>query len=120
MTIRTALLVSDDPDDPVEFSEALYQISDDTVLVTVSDVNKAIDLLRLKHCVPDFVFVNTAIEGFAPDRFFDTLEHDPGLRGVKVLVFGDPVSYDSDRIMARLYGHLSFSRLKKALSDMIR
>jgi hypothetical protein len=119
MVVRTCLLLSDDPDDHIEFSEALYEVSDDTVLVTVSDFKKAIDLLSLKKCIPEFVLLNLAIPDFKADKFFDTLNDDPDLKYVRVITYGEADTVHSPRITTFLQDDLSFSELKEALKKAI-
>src|SRR5688572_17083107 len=119
MVVKTCLLISDDPDDHVEFSEALYEISDDTVLMTVSDISKAIDLLTLKKCVPEFIFLNINIPAFRPDTFFDTLHDDPILKEVQVIVYGDDRSIQSPRIATFLDSDISYSELKQRLKSIV-
>jgi len=122
MIVRTFLLISDDPDDHIEFSEALYEISDDTVLVTVTDLQKAVGLLALKKCIPEYVFLNLSISGFNPDMFFTTLE-DPDLQRVNVIAFGespDLADFHSSRITAILGTNLSYSELKRFLEKVVK
>jgi hypothetical protein len=119
MIVRTCLLISDDPDDHVEFSEALYDISDDTVLVTVSDIGKAIDLVAVKKCVPEFILLNVAIPEFRPDKFFDALNDDPALKNVQVITYGDGDPIHSPRITAFLDQDVSYSELKETLRRVI-
>lgn len=119
MIVRTCLLISDDPDDHIEFSEALYEISDDTVLVAVSDVRKALDLLRLKKCVPEFVFVHIGMTAFEPDAFFAALESHEHLRRLKVIAFGDGDQMFAVRFPAFINSDMSFSELKETLRSIL-
>ena len=120
MIVRTCLLISDDPDDHVEFSEALYAISNDTVLVTVSDVNKAISLLKMKKCVPEFLFIHLGIPAFEPDVFFQSLLGDDHLKTMNVIGFGDPASIvSSNGFMAVLNGDMNYAELKEALRRLL-
>lgn len=115
MIIRTCLVISEDPDDHIEFSEALYEISDDIVVISVSDVRKAVDLLMLKRCIPDFIFLNGGIGDLEPDRFFGALNGEPLLKDVKVIAYGESMSLRSPRVTATIESDLSFSELKGAL-----
>lgn len=119
MIVRTCLLISDDPDDHVEFSEALYEISDDAVLIAVSDVRKALDLLILRKCVPEFVFVHVGIAAFEPDVFFETLESHKHLSKVKVIAFGDGDSLSALRFTSFFNSDMSFSELKENLRSIL-
>lgn len=120
MIVRTCLLISDDPDDHIEFSEALYDLSDEVVVVTVSDVGKAVDLLRLKKCLPEFIFINMDIPGIDPDVFFSALDGDQVLEKVKVIAYGGSGPFISyPRITTFLNNELNFSELKKALRGIL-
>jgi len=119
MIVRTCLLISDDPDDHIEFSEALYEISDDVVLVTVSDIKKALDLLGTRKCVPDFIFLNLGISGFDPKEFLKVLDDDSYLSNVKVVAYGECESSLSARVSSILDINASYSELKEALKKVI-
>ena len=122
MIVRTCLLISDDPDDHTEFSEALYEISDDTVLMTVADVRKAVDLLALKRCIPEYIFLNVGISDFRSEVFFHALE-DPGLRHVQVIACGessDIEKFRHPRVAAFLDTDISYSGLKAFLEDVVK
>jgi hypothetical protein len=119
MVVRTCLLISDDPDDHIEFAEALYEISDDIVLVSVSDIRKAIDLLSLKKCVPEFILLNLTIPEFEPDVFFDALNDDPVFKYVQVIAYGEAGSIQPLRVQVMIDHDLSYSELKKALGAAI-
>jgi hypothetical protein len=119
MIVRTCLLISDDPDDHIEFSEALYEVSDDAVLVTVSDFKKALDLLTLRKCIPEFVFLNLAIPAFEQREFFDALDDDSVLKNVKVITYGESPEIKSARVTAVLDPDLSYSQLKDFLRKYV-
>ena len=122
MIVRTCLLISDDPDDHIEFSEALYEISDDTVLVTIANSRKAVDLLALKRCIPEYIFVNLGITDLDTELFFSTLE-DPALRHVQVIACGespDLSNMRNPRVAAFLDLDVSYSDLKAFLEKVVK
>lgn len=122
MIVKTCLLISDDPDDHIEFSEALNQISDECVMITVSDVRKAIDLLVHKKCLPDFVLLNLGIVDFSSDDFFDALDGDALLRKIRIIAYGDTVdseSVDLSRINRFIGIDLTFSELRRELESIM-
>ena len=120
MVVKTCLLISDDPDDHIDFSEAINEISDEVVVVSVSDMRKAIDLLKLTKCIPDFVLLNLTIPEFDPDVFFGTLNDDPVFNHVRVIAFGETLPVPSPRISAALGADISYSELKNALRNILR
>ena len=120
MIVRTCLLISDDPDDHIEFSEALYEVSEDAVLIAVSDVQKAIDLLKHKKCIPEFIFLYLDIPAFEPDIFFEALQEDESLNKIKVIAYGNQsrVTY-SPLIRMFLNSDMDYSELKDALRAIL-
>ena len=121
MIVRTCLLVSDDPDDHIEFSEALSEISDDTVVMTISDPSKAVEVLLLKKCMPEYLLLNLGMYDFTPDDFFDSLKED-SLKNVTVIAYGEamnPSTVRHQRIDKFLDDGLSYSELKKALKAIV-
>ncbi|MDQ2656216.1 MAG: hypothetical protein M3Y60_02260 [Bacteroidota bacterium] len=117
--VRTCLLISDDPDDHLELSEALYEISDDTVLVTVSDVNKALDLLTANKCIPEFILLNLIISGLVIQEFLNVLDANPALSRVRIIAYGESATVQSGRFAAILGADLTYSELKEALKKLI-
>lgn len=122
MIVKTCLLISDDPDDHIEFSEALNEVSEQCVMITVSDIRKAIDLLVHKKCVPEFVLLNLDIADFSSDDFFHALDGDSLLKNIRIVAYGDTVdseSVDLSRVNRFIDGDLTFSELKKELESII-
>lgn len=120
MIVRTCLLISEDPDDHVEFSEALYEIADDIVLMAVSDAGKAMDLLTFKRCIPDYIILSGGIGSLEADRFFAVLDSDPLLKEIMVIAYGEWDSLRLPRGGATIGMDLSFSELKDALRRAIQ
>ena len=121
MIIKTCLLISDDPDDHIEFSEALYEVSNDAVLVTVSDMKKSIDLLLLQKCVPEFIFLNLSIADLDLKGLFHALDR-PGLDGIQVVAYAEPADATEERhqgITSFLDINSSYSQLKTYLRELL-
>jgi CheY-like chemotaxis protein len=120
--IRTCLLVSDDPDDHVEFAEALQEIPGNIVLVVVMDPEKAIQLVARKRIVPDLLIVDVSVSDFDFKEFFEAIQNDPSLRPVPVLAYGefaDLTTKGHPRISIFLHNDFSYSALRKALAEII-
>src|SRR5688572_12686059 len=94
MTIRTCLLVSDDPDDHVEITEALYEVADDVVVFVVSDAHRAASLVLSKRHIPDYLIIDLGVNGFTHDDFFSSLETDPHYKSMFILAYGDISDYE--------------------------
>ena len=97
MSVRTCLLVSDDPDDHIEFTEALYGISDDVIVLIVPDPKRAADLVLSKRHIPDYLIVDLAMNGFSHDDFFATLHRDPDFGKIFIIGYGDDADYDNQK-----------------------
>lgn len=122
MIVKTCLLISDDPDDHIEFSEALNEISEECVMITVSDVRNAIDLLLHKKCLPEFVLLNLGIADFSSDDFFNALDGDVLFKNIRIIAYGDTVdseTADLSRINRFIGSDLGFSELKKKLESVM-
>src|SRR5688500_10502081 len=118
MIVRTCLLVSDDPDDHIEFSEALYEISNDVILVTVTHPGKAVDLLVLRQCVPSYIFLNLEMNGLNPDDFLMAVEANADLKGIEIIAYGEYGDYDklkTRRVTAFLNHQMSYTELRNFL-----
>ena len=122
MILRTCLLVSDDPDDHIEFSEALYEISDDIILVTVTHPGKAIDLLALRQCIPAYIFVNLEMNGFDPDDFLRAIDANPDLEGIELIAYGDYGDYQklqTRRVTAFMNNQMNYTELRNFLKKVV-
>lgn len=119
--MRTCLLISDDPDDYAEFSEALYEIARDTVLIAVADANRAAELLAAGTCVPEFVFLNRSVNGTETSNLFAVLSQ-PRLHEVKLFVWGDLRGLpDAERlrITSSFDLDMTFAALKELLRSIV-
>lgn len=88
MNLETCLLVTDDPDDQQVFSEALSEISPHVVLVVVPDSEKAIELLKAKKLIPDYVFLDLSMHGVKAGNFLKMLKSDEDLKRIPAVVYG--------------------------------
>ncbi len=62
MTPITCLLVTDDPDHQLQFSEALDEVTESVILLTVAKARQAFDLLDLGLLAPNFIFLDSTME----------------------------------------------------------
>lgn len=122
MTLRTCLLLSDDPDDHVEFSEALQEACADYVLMAVCDPAKAIELLALRRLVPDVVIADFALGGFDASLFFETMRKNVELSHLPVIAYGnstDPSMRSHPQIRVFLDDNISYSALRTVLAETL-
>lgn len=120
-TTITCLLVTNDPDDFLEFSEALNEISKDAIVIAVADMTRAVALLAGKLSTPDYIFVNLSMPGVKPENFLRQMKENEKLKRLPVVGFG--VSQNLDGIKSHLSHFLgedySYSDLKKFLMKLL-
>lgn len=122
MILRTCLLVTEDPDHHVQFSEVLYEITTDMVVLVVSNPTKALDLLVQKRHAPDYIMLDLSIHGLNAESFFATLESDPDLADIPFIIWGDfsqMPRLDSKRVAAFIEDEFSYSRLRGILLKIL-
>ena len=121
MALRTCLLISDDPDDHLEFSEAMYEVSNDTILISLVNARKAMDLLKANICVPDFIFFDLS-DGVHADVFLTAMQKNPIMENVPVIVYGDYSEYERITtlgVAAYLNKDYSYSDLRAFLKKVL-
>ena len=89
MSVRICLLVTDDPDDHEAISEALSEVSENTVLLNVLDSNKALLLLQESSYRPDFIILDLSMHGIRINPILKTLRKQPKLSHIPTVVFGE-------------------------------
>jgi CheY-like chemotaxis protein len=94
MSVRTCLLVTDDPDDHQAFSEALSEFSSKTVVVIVLDSDKALDLMKSKRHIPDYIFVDLSMQGIRMESFLEARKKDADIHSVPTVVYGAKSTFD--------------------------
>ena len=123
MPVKTCLLVSDDPDDQVEFTEALSEISADLIAIVLPDPKRAADLVFSKRHIPDYIIVDLSVNGFAHDDFFSRLASDHDFEDMVVIAFGDDSEYEevkSGKVSAFLERDSAYTDIRKFLRRVIR
>ncbi|MBT1699549.1 hypothetical protein KK083_21805 [Fulvivirgaceae bacterium PWU4] len=89
MTLKTCLLVSDDPDDHQGFSEASNEISKGAVVLIILDSQKAIEFLKNTAQHFDFIFLDLSMHGIQINNFLEILRGEPRLRSIEIILYGD-------------------------------
>jgi CheY-like chemotaxis protein len=124
MTVKTCLLITDDPDDHQAFSEAFAEVSEDTVVLIVLDSQKAIEMLRARKHHPDFIFLDLSMHGIRINTFLKYIKVEDGnLRDVPVVVYGDvsefyKLEYSSD--VTFFNKEYEYSELRDFLREFFR
>jgi CheY-like chemotaxis protein len=107
MSVKTCLLVTDDPDDHQAFSEAFSEISAQAVVLIVLDSNKAVELLRTEKHVPDYLFVDLSMHGIEIRPFLKILRQQARLSRIPTVLYGEESVFDE---IADRSGLLFFSK----------
>jgi CheY-like chemotaxis protein len=89
MNVKTCLLVTDDPDDHQSFSEALSEISANTILIVILDSKKATMLLESRKHIPDYIFVDLSMHGIRIREFIDAVKRESSVRNIPTILYGD-------------------------------
>lgn len=89
MNLKTCLLVTDDPDDHQAFSEALSEVSANTVLIVMLDSTKASMVLQAEKLKPDYIFVDLSMHGIFVNDFLKVVKSIPEARAVPSILYGE-------------------------------
>lgn len=92
MTVKTCLLVTDDPDDHQAFSEAFAEISENAVVLIVLDSHKALALIKSEKHAPDYVFLDLSMHNVRVNTFLNTIRSNPFMEDLPVVVYGEETS----------------------------
>ena len=122
MVIKTCLLVSDDPDDHVQFTEVVNEISNSVAVMALLDAANAIKLLTLKKHIPDYIIVDLSMNDFH-SNFFGMLAEDPELSNIPLVAYGEFSEFaevPGNRVSAFLENDFTYSKLKDVLGKILR
>lgn len=122
MLLKTLLLISDDPDDHVQFAEVANEVAEDVAVMAILDARKAGDFLSGKSLIPDLVILNLSMHGLDGD-FFQRLSNDGELREVPLLVYGELAEFagvQSTSVVAFLENDFTYSRLRTVMKKILR
>lgn len=89
MDLKTCLLVTDDPDDHQAFSEALNEISSNTILIIMLDSTKAALLLQSKKLIPDYIFIDLSMHGIRITEFMTAFKREASIQHIPVVLYGE-------------------------------
>lgn len=123
MNLETCLLVTDDPDDHQVFSEALSEISPGVILVVIPDSEKAVELLKAKKLVPDYIFLDLSMHGVRINSFLKVLKADDVLKRIPAVVYGndDELENAAATDFAAFFSKdYNYSELRSFLRDVIK
>lgn len=93
MTVKTCLLVTDDPDDHQAFSEAVSEISPTAIVLIVLSSEKAMELLRSKKLYPDYIFLDISMYGVKINSFLKMIKNDEDFKHTPTMAYGDVTDF---------------------------
>jgi hypothetical protein len=122
-TLKTCLLISDDPDDHFEFSEALQETASQFILISVFDSHKVVDLLRMRRIFPDYIFLDLSMSEPNEKALTDLIDSQSTLQNIRLIRYGHDDMAPSDRFSGNISTVLgkdfSYSELKQFLKRIL-
>jgi CheY-like chemotaxis protein len=118
MTVKTCLLVTDDPDDHQSFSEAFAEISENAVVLIVLDSLKALTLIKSQKHAPDYIFLDLSMHNIRINTFLNTIRSDSEMKDTPTVVYGDETSLikvDAAENVTFFNKHYEYSELREFL-----
>jgi hypothetical protein len=94
MTVKTCLLVTDDPDDHQAFSEAASEISEGAIVLIILESQKALELLKTKAHKFNYIFLDLSMHGIRINTFLKILQNELKL-DAGIAVYGSEVDFSS-------------------------
>lgn len=89
MASKTCLLVSDDPDDHQSFSEAVSELSQESIVVVILDCMKALQALVLQRVSPEMVILDLTMHGIRMNTFTKAYFENEALKKIPLILYGD-------------------------------
>jgi CheY-like chemotaxis protein len=88
MTVKTCLLVTDDPDDHQVIAEALSDISESTILLNILDSQKALLLLKDAEYRPDYLMLDISMHGIKINSILNFVRSESNSSPIPVIIYG--------------------------------
>lgn len=123
MTLKTCLLVTDDPDDHQAFSEAISELAEDTIVLIVLDSQKALDLMKSKTHLPDYIFLDLSMHGIRINSFLNIIKGEADLHVIPTIVYGEVPNFDKIQNNEGLFffnKEYEYSELQKFLRALFK
>ncbi len=123
MTLKTCLLITDDPDDHQAFTEALSEISAKAIVLNVVDSEKALDFLKIKKHTPDYIFIDLSMHGIRINSFLKAVKSDIDLSLVPTVVYGqekDFIKIENPEKVVFFIKDYEYSHLRDFLKNFIK
>src|SRR5687767_14282052 len=89
MPFRKCVLVTDDPDDHLAFSDAVAENHPSAVVLVILDSQKALQLLQEKDLLPEYLFLDISMHGIRINSFLAALRSDEQLKKITTVIYGE-------------------------------
>ncbi|HYG04256.1 MAG TPA: hypothetical protein VD927_17535 [Chryseosolibacter sp.] len=93
--LKKCLLVTDDPDDHVAFTDAIAETAANTIVLAVLDSQKALALLLEKALLPDYIFLDLSMHAINAQTFVSALRKDETLSRIPTVLYGDTQAFNA-------------------------
>lgn len=94
MIFKTCLLVSDDPDDHTDFSEAINEISNEIILISIINYRKAMEMLKTKLHIPGYIFLDLSMYDLDAGEFLKSINANADLRDIPMIIYGEDSDFE--------------------------
>lgn len=93
MALKKCLLVTDDPDDHIAFTDAITEHTRNAVVLVILDSQKALEFLIEKSLHPDYIFLDLSMHGIRINSFIKTLRADKAFAGIPTVLYGSQANF---------------------------
>lgn len=121
MAIQICLLVSDDLDDHQAISEALSEISANTILLNIIDSQKAVLLLQHSEHQPNRLILDLSMHGIKINSILKAIGNSESKVQRPIMLYGNIESFSmihSDDELLFFDDDLSYSEMKAFLENI--
>jgi hypothetical protein len=123
MSLKTCLLITDDPDDHHAFTEAIGKIYPSAVVLIVIDPAKALKLLMESYSLTDYLIIDLDTNGLEIKPFLDHIKNVMAVQHLPKFFYGEQETINrlSDEKGVTFFSKdYEYSDLQAALSSFIR
>jgi hypothetical protein len=123
MSLKTCLLITDDPDDHHAFTEAIGKIYPSAVVLIVIDPAKALKLLMESYSLTDYLIIDLDTNGLEIKPFLDHIKNVMAVQHLPKCFYGEQETINrlSDEKGVTFFSKdYEYSDLQAALSSFIR
>ncbi|HEY0744639.1 MAG TPA: hypothetical protein VGD40_24395 [Chryseosolibacter sp.] len=119
--ITTTLLISDDLDDHLSFTEAFAKVLPSMVVVAVLSQDKAIELLSSRKLVPDYVFLDLTSPDSDVSALLNSIRRNEDGKHITFTAYGAEEAYSGGELasISRFDKDYEFPQLVSFFEDLL-